>query len=51
MRLTSALQLAAIAAFAIAVVALMLGKSLAATALFLVATAGFLATIILQGRR
>lgn len=50
-RLAGSLQLAAIAAFTLAVIALTLGKDLVATALFFVATAGFLATIILQRRR
>lgn len=51
MRLARSLQLAAIAAFTLAVIALALGKSLAATALFMVAAVGFLATVILQRRR
>lgn len=51
MRPARALHLAAIVSFVLAVVALILGKSVAATALFFVAAAAFLATIVLQGRR
>jgi uncharacterized membrane protein len=50
-RPTGALNLAAIVAFALAVVALIRGNDLAATVLFGMAAAGFLATIILQRRR
>ncbi len=46
-----ALHLAAIAAFALAVVALARGNDLAATVLFALAAAGFLATMVLQRRR
>ena len=51
MRLTGYLQLAAIAIFTFAVVALVLGKNTVATALFIIAMGGFLATIILQRNR
>ncbi|HSL01244.1 MAG TPA: hypothetical protein VK869_12985 [Rubrobacteraceae bacterium] len=51
MRLARFLHLSAIAGFAIAVVALLLEQHLAATVLFFVAAAGFLATLILQRRR
>ncbi len=50
MRLASSLQLAAIAAFTLAVIAQIVGKNTAATMLFVVAAAGFLATIILKKR-
>ena len=50
-RLAGALNLVAIAAFALAVIALILGNNLLATVLFGVAAAGFLATMILQRRR
>lgn len=50
-RATRSLHLAAIAAFILAVIALALGESLAATVLFVVAAVGFLATLILQRRR
>ncbi|HEU4493339.1 MAG TPA: hypothetical protein VFR69_04075 [Rubrobacteraceae bacterium] len=45
------IQLGAIAAFAVAVIALALGKSLAATVMFAVAAVGFLIVLILQRRR
>ncbi len=51
MRLARFLHLSAIAAFALAVIALILGEHLAATILFFAATAGFLATLIFQRRR
>jgi hypothetical protein len=50
-RLAGSLHLTAIAAFALAVIALILGKHLVATVLFVIASAGFLATIVLQRRR
>jgi hypothetical protein len=50
-RLAGFLQLAAIAAFALVVIALIPGKNFVGTLLFFIATAGFLATIILQRRR
>ncbi len=51
MRLARSLQLGAIAAFALAVIALALGRSLAATVLFMAAAVGFLMVLILQRRR
>ncbi len=51
MRLARSLHLSAIAAFTLAVIALVLGEHLAATVLFFVAAAGFLVTLILQRRR
>jgi multisubunit Na+/H+ antiporter MnhF subunit len=45
------LQLTAIAAVALAVIALALGKNVVATVLFVIAAVGFLATIFLQRRR
>ena len=51
MRLASFLQLTAIAAFALAVISLILEKQAVATVLFVVASAGFLATILLQRRQ
>lgn len=51
MRLARTLHLSAIAAFALAVIALILGEHLAATILFLIAAAGFLVTLILQRSR
>jgi hypothetical protein len=50
-RLARSLQLGAIAAFALAVIALARGESLAATVLFIVAAVGFLIVLILQRRR
>jgi hypothetical protein len=50
-RLARSLQLGAIAAFTLAVIALVRGKSLAATVLFIVAAVGFLIVLILQRRR
>jgi hypothetical protein len=50
MRLVRSLHLAAIAAFTLAVIAMLLGEQLVATVLFVKATAGFLATLILQRR-
>jgi hypothetical protein len=47
-RVARSLHLSAIAAFALAVVALLLERHLAATVLFFAAAAGFLATLILQ---
>jgi hypothetical protein len=49
-RLARLLQLTAIAAFALAIISLTLEKHTVATILFVVATAGFLATILLQRR-
>ncbi len=46
MRLAGLLQLTAIAAFALAVISLILEKHTVATILFVVASAGFLATIL-----
>ncbi len=51
MRLAGALHLASIAALALAVVVLILGKDAAATVLFVGAGAGFLGTMILRRRR
>lgn len=51
MRLMRFLQLGAIAAFTLAVIALALGESLAATVMFVVAAVGFLIVLILQRRR
>ena len=51
MRLARSLQLGAIAAFALAVTALALGRSLAATVMFIVSAVGFLVVLILQRRR
>ncbi len=51
MRLARSLHLAAIAAFALAIIAMVLGEQLAATVLFAIAAAGFLAALILQRRR
>ena len=51
MRFTRSLHLSAIAAFALAVIAMVLGKHLVATALFSIAAVGFLAALILQRRR
>ncbi len=50
-RSARALNLAAIVAFVLATVALILGTNLAATVLFALAAAGFLATMILERRR
>jgi hypothetical protein len=50
-RLAGFLQLTAIAAFALAVIALILGKLVVGTLLFFISAAGFLATMILQRRR
>jgi hypothetical protein len=50
-RLAGLLQLTAIAAFALAVISLILEKHTVATVLFVVASAGFLATILLQRRQ
>jgi hypothetical protein len=50
-RLARSLQLGAIAAFALAVIALARGESLAATVLFIVAAVGFLIVLILHRRR
>ena len=51
MRRVRSLHLAAIAAFALAIIAMVLGEHLAATVLFLIAAAGFLVTLILQRRQ
>ena len=51
MRFARSLQLAAIAAFTLAVIAFALGESLAATVLFAVAAVGFLGVLILRRRR
>jgi hypothetical protein len=51
MRLVRSLHLSGIAAFALAVIFLVLGEHLAATVLFVIAAACFLATLILQRRR
>jgi hypothetical protein len=50
-RLARSLQLGAIAAFTLAVIALARGGSLAATVLFIVAAVGFLIVLILHRRR
>ncbi len=50
-RFARSLHLSAIAAFALAVVAMVLGRHLVATALFVIASVGFLAVLILQRRR
>ena len=50
MRLARSLHLSAIAAFALAVIAMLLGEQSVATVLFLIASAGFLAALILQRR-
>lgn len=50
MRVARFLHMSAIVAFALAVVALLLEEHLAATVLFFVAAAGFLATLVLQRR-
>ena len=51
MRFARSLHLCAIAAFASAVIALILGEHLVATIMFTVATVAFLALLILPGRR
>ena len=51
MRLVRSLQLGAIVAFTLAVIALALGRSLAATVMFVVAAVGFLVVLIVQRRR
>ena len=51
MRSVGSLQLAAIVALTLAVLALALGQSVVATILFVSAAALFLATILLQRRR
>ena len=51
MRFTRSLHLVAIAAFTLAVIAMFMREQLAATILFLIATAGFLATLVIQRRR
>jgi hypothetical protein len=51
MRLARSLHLAALAAFALAVIALILGEHLVATVLFFIAAVGFLVSLILQRRR
>jgi hypothetical protein len=50
-RLVRSLQLGAIAAFTLAVIALALGRSVAATVMFIVAAVGFLVVIIVQRRQ
>jgi hypothetical protein len=50
-RLVRSLQLGAIAAFTLAVIALALGRSLASTVMFIVAAVGFLVVLIMQRRR
>jgi hypothetical protein len=50
-RLAGFLQLATIAAFALVIITLILGKNLVGTLLFFIAIAGFLASMILQRRR
>jgi hypothetical protein len=50
-RLARSLHLAALAAFALAVIALIMGEHLVATVLFFMAAVGFLASLILQRRR
>jgi hypothetical protein len=50
-RLMRSLQLGSIAAFTLAVIALALRESLAATVMFVVAAVGFLIVLILQRRR
>ena len=49
-RLVRSLQLGAIVAFTLAVIALALGRSLASTVMFIVAAVGFLVVLILQRR-
>ncbi len=51
MRFTRSLHLSAIAAFALAVIAMVLGRHLVATILFVIAATGFLVTLILQRRQ
>jgi hypothetical protein len=51
MRLMRSIQLGAIAAFTLAVIAFARDESLAATVLFVVAAVGFLIVLILQRRR
>ena len=51
MRRAGLLQLAAIAAFTLGVIALVMDKQTVATVLFVIAMAGFLAIILLQRRR
>jgi hypothetical protein len=50
-RFAHSLQLDAIAAFTLAIMALALGESLAATVMFVVAAVGFLAVLVVQWRR
>jgi hypothetical protein len=50
-RLARSLQLGAIAAFTLAVVAFALGETVAATVMFMVAAVGFLVVLVLQRRR
>jgi hypothetical protein len=50
-RLARSLQLGAIAAFTLAVIAFALGEIVAATVMFVVAAVGFLVVLILQSRR
>ena len=51
MRFARSLHLSAIAAFTLAVVAMVLGEHLVGTALFSIAAVGFLVALILQRRR
>ncbi len=51
MRLARSLYLSAIAAFALAIIAMLLGEHIAATVLFVIAAAGFLGVLILQRSR
>ena len=51
MKLARSLLLCAVTAFAVGVIALALGASLAAMVLFVVAAVGFLATLVLLRRR
>ncbi len=50
MRLARSLHLGAIAALTLAILALALGEQLVATALFIVASVGFLIVLVLQRR-
>ena len=50
-KLARSLQLSAIGAFALAVIALAAGESIASTVLFTIAAIGFLAALLLQRRR
>jgi hypothetical protein len=50
-RLARSLQLGAIAAFAVGIIALARGEMVGATVMFVVAAVGFLVVLILQRRR